>query len=63
MRRTLGKGMVQGAVGKSSNLCPSLPWWSTGYKSTLQCQGHRFNPLSPKIPHATKQVSPVPLPC
>ena len=34
-----------------------LPWWSSGYESTCQCRGHRFNPWSRKIPHAAGQLS------
>ena len=29
-----------------------LPWWYGGYQS----RGHRFNPWSRKIPHATEQL-------
>ncbi|XP_060996717.1 uncharacterized protein LOC133055585 [Dama dama] len=35
-----------------------LPSWLSGKESTLQCNGHRFNPWSGKIPHASKQLSP-----
>ena len=30
-----------------------LPWWSSGKESTCQRRGHRFDPQSRKIPHAT----------
>ena len=33
------------------------PWWSSGYESTPQCRGHRFNPWSRKISHAAEQLS------
>jgi len=35
-----------------------LPWWSGGSESVFQCRGHRFKPLSGKVPHATGQLSP-----
>ena len=35
-----------------------LPWWYSGLDSTCQCRGHRFNPWSEMIPHATEQLSP-----
>ena len=35
-----------------------LPWWSSGYESACQCQGHRFDPWCGKIPHAAEQLSP-----
>ena len=31
-----------------------LPWWSSGWKLTLQCRRQRFNPWSGRIQHATK---------
>ena len=34
-----------------------LPWWSSGYESTCQCRGHRFDAWSRKIPHAAGQLS------
>ena len=36
-----------------------LPWWHSGWEFACQCRGHRFNPLSRKIPHATEQLKPV----
>ena len=35
-----------------------LPWWHSGWESACQCRGHRFEPWSRKIPHATEQLSP-----
>ena len=35
-----------------------LPWWCSGWESACQCRGHRFEPWSGKIPHATEQLSP-----
>ena len=37
--------------------CLGIPWWSSGWESACQCRGHRFNPWSGKIPHATEQQS------
>ena len=44
------------ATHKWENL--RLPWWPSRYKSACQCRGHRFDPWSRKIPHATEQLSP-----
>ena len=38
-------------------MVPGLPWWSSGYESACQCKGHRFDPWSRRIPHATEQLS------
>ena len=35
-----------------------LPWWCSGEESACQYRGHRFEPWSRKIPHATEQLSP-----
>ena len=35
-----------------------LPWWHSGWESTCQGRGHRFNSWPGKIPHATEQLSP-----
>ena len=35
-----------------------LPWWLSGKESACQCKGHRFDPWSRKIPHASEQLSP-----
>ena len=35
-----------------------LPWWSSGEESACQCRGHRFDPWSGMIPHASDQLSP-----
>ena len=35
-----------------------LPWWRSGWESACQCRGHRFEPWSGKIPHATEQLGP-----
>ena len=35
-----------------------LPWWLSGRESPCQCQRHRFDPRSEKLPHATEQLSP-----
>ena len=35
-----------------------LPWWPRYYKSACQCRGHRLDPWSSKIPHASGQISP-----
>ena len=35
-----------------------LPWWCSGWESTCQCRGHRFEPWSGKIPHAVEQLGP-----
>ena len=32
-----------------------LPWWHSGLESACQCRGHRFEPWSGRIPHATEQ--------
>ena len=34
--------------------CLGIP---SGWESACQCRGHRFNPWSGKIPHATEQLS------
>ena len=39
---------------QSSEFCR----WSSGEESSCQCRGHRFDPWSRKIPHASKQLSP-----
>ena len=37
--------------------CPwGLPWWRSGWESACQGRGHRFEPWSGKIPHATEQL-------
>ena len=33
-----------------------LPWWYSGWETTCQCRGFRFEPWSRKIPHASKQL-------
>ena len=35
-----------------------LPWWLSGWESACQFRGHRFDPWSRNIPHATEQLSP-----
>ena len=40
------------------NMCQGLPWWCSGWESACQCRGHRFEPWSGKIPHATEQLGP-----
>lgn len=35
-------------------------WWHSRQESACQCMGHGFNSWSAKIPHAAKQLSPVP---
>ena len=35
-----------------------LPWWRSGWESACQCRGHRFEPWSGKIPHASEQLGP-----
>jgi len=40
----------------SQNL--EIAWWSSCWKSTLQCRGHDFDPWSGNIPHAEEQLSP-----
>ena len=35
-----------------------LPWWRSGWESTCQCRGHRFEPGSGKVPHAAEQLGP-----
>ena len=35
-----------------------LPWWRSGEESACRCRGHRFEPWSGKILHATEQLSP-----
>ena len=35
-----------------------VPWWSSGWESTLKCGGHQFSPRSGKIPHTAGQLSP-----
>ena len=37
---------------------PGLPWWHSGWESACQCRGHRFEPWSGKIPHATEWLGP-----
>ena len=34
------------------------PWWSSGWESTSQHKGHKFDPCSGKIPYASEQLSP-----
>ena len=38
-------------------LCLGLLWWSSDYKSALQCREHQFYPQSKKIPHGKGQLS------
>ena len=38
-------------------LCRGLPCWFSHQESACQCGGHRFDPWSGKIPHATGQPS------
>ena len=35
-----------------------LPWWLSGCESACQCQGHRFEPWSGRIPQAVEQLGP-----
>ena len=35
-----------------------FPWWSSGKESACQWRGYRFNPLSGKVSHASRQWSP-----
>ena len=35
-----------------------LPSWRSSWESACQCRGHRFEPWSGKIPHATEQLGP-----
>ena len=35
-----------------------LPWWWSSKESICQCRGHRFDPWSGNIPHATGQLIP-----
>ena len=35
-----------------------LPWWCSSKESTCQCRGHRFDPWSGNIPHATGPLIP-----
>ena len=35
-----------------------LAWWCSGKESSCKCSGHRFDPWSGKIPHASEQLSP-----
>ena len=35
-----------------------LPWWSSGWESTCQCRGYRFDLWSWNISQATEQPSP-----
>ena len=35
-----------------------LAWWHSGKESSCKCSGHRFDPWSGKIPHASEQLSP-----
>ena len=35
-----------------------LPWWCSSWEYACQCRGHRFEPWSGKIPHATEQLGP-----
>ena len=34
-----------------------LSWWYSGQESACQCRGHRIDPWSGRIPHATEQLS------
>ena len=35
-----------------------VPWWCSSKESTCQSRGHRFDPWSGNIPHATGQLIP-----
>ena len=35
-----------------------LPWWCSGWESTCQCGGHRFELWSGRIRHAAELLSP-----
>ena len=35
-----------------------LPWWYSGWESTRQCRGHRFDSWSGKIPQLRKPACP-----
>ena len=47
-----------GWVTGRETLLWGLPWWFRGKESTRQCRGHRFDPWSGKILHATGQLGP-----
>ena len=50
LKRSKAEDLLKIALG--------LPWWRSGWESTCQCRGHRFEPWSGKIPHATERLSP-----
>ena len=54
----LGTGKRRNSNFLNKNTLHGLPWWHSGQESACQCRGHRFNPWSGKIPHATEQLSP-----
>ena len=35
-----------------------LPWWSSGWESTCQGRGHRFDPWSRRILNVVEQLGP-----
>ena len=35
----------------------TFPWWHRRQESAGQCRGHRFDPWSGKIPHASEKLS------
>ena len=52
----LGKASGNALKKKKSFL--GFPWKLSGKESTCQCERHRFDPWSGKIPHAEEQISP-----
>ena len=50
--------VIQGTL---KSLLQGLPWWLSGKEPACQCQKHRFDPRSGKIPHAAEQLSPCPM--
>ena len=54
---------IQVCVSKVHNFqkceIKGLSWWSSGWESTCQCRGHRFDgSMVQRIPHTAEQLSP-----
>ena len=49
---------VRANFNRIKKLCPGLPWWSSGWESTCQGRGHRFDLWAEKIPCASGHLRP-----
>ena len=54
--REVNKGWEK-ELWHDQNFFLGLPWWSSGYESTLQHRGHWLDPWSGKTPQAAGQPS------